>query len=145
MCCCTCSAWCTTHATQAGPALACSCFGPCAACRAGPAARDHRPVCCRVIGQKCPRYCFLGDTVNTASRMESSGFPMTIHLSDAAHRELLMCMDGSSFVPLGKRAIKGKGTMETFLAKVRPALHWAEGKALGCKRLGLQLSMAGVW
>ena len=82
-----------------------------------------------MIGQKCPRYCFLGDTVNTASRMESSGFPMTIHLSDASHRELLMCMDGSTFVPLGKRTIKGKGTMETFLAKVWPALHCVEQKA----------------
>ena len=94
-------------------------------------------MCCRVIGQKCPRYCFLGDTVNTASRMESTGFPMTIHLSDAAHRELLMCMDDSSFVPLGKRAIKGKGTMETFLAKVWPALDVAEGKAWAASGWGL--------
>ena len=91
-----------------------------------------------MIGQKCPRYCFLGDTVNTASRMESNGFPMTIHLSDAAHQELLVCMDGGSFVSLGKRAIKGKGTMETFLAKVRPALHCAEGKAWAASGWGFR-------
>ena len=73
-----------------------------------------------MISLKCPRYCFVGDAINVASRMESCGFPMTIHVSDAIAKEL---RDMSMLAACGPRAIKGKGEMQTFLMKVnkRPA------------------------
>lgn len=61
-----------------------------------------------------------GDTVNTASRMESTGFPMCIQASAAVVEDANM---PDSFVSLGERSIKGKGIMTTHLFKVKPALH----------------------
>ena len=77
-----------------------------------------------VVGWKRPRFCMFGDTVNVASRMESTSFSSCVQLSNSTHdfyvkqQDQVPASGRSGFACLGNRDIKGKGKMVTYLAKI---------------------------
>ena len=70
------------------------------------------------MGVKKFQYDIWGDTVNTASRMESSGALGRVNISEATYA-LVQDKAGSlfSFTPRGKVQAKGKGEMEMYFVE----------------------------
>ena len=75
------------------------------------------PVVAGVIGQSKFSYDLWGDTVNTASRMETHGVVGRIQVTERVFERL---SDRYLFEPRGEIDVKGKGRMRTW---------WLEGKA----------------
>jgi class 3 adenylate cyclase len=72
---------------------------------------DTGPVVAGVIGRRKFSYDLWGDTVNTASRMESNGVPGCIQVTERTYRRL---RDGFRLERRGPIQVKGKGEMTTW-------------------------------
>jgi len=77
------------------------------------------PALAGVVGRKKFSYDLWGDTVNIASRMESHGVAGEIQISSSTYAQL-RTTGRFEFEPRGAIAVKGKGSMETYLLRRGP-------------------------
>jgi len=77
------------------------------------------PLIAGVIGDSKFQYDVWGDTVNTASRMESHGVPGRIQITETTYR---LIEDDFACEPRGMVDVKGKGPMRTWFLQGRHSI-----------------------
>jgi class 3 adenylate cyclase len=105
----------------------------------GPDTRDLRlriglhsgPVTAGVLRGQKSRFQLFGDTVNTASRMESNGVPSKIHISQET-ASILIDLGKAHWISPRDAMVqaKGKGTIQTFWAEPTQKGSSAEGTSI---------------
>lgn len=108
---------------------------------------DSGPVVGNVVGTRHKKYTVFGNTVNTASRMESTGVPGRIQCTKRAARLLQQQDPRFALVERGAVAVKGRGTMKTYFVEGKASspnsdvedLH-LEDSCSGAQALGNQAS-----
>ncbi|KXZ50103.1 hypothetical protein GPECTOR_18g79 [Gonium pectorale] len=76
------------------------------------------PVLSGLVGTKMPRFCVLGETVTTASRIESTGQPGAVHASEVVYNRLRGYEGwepGRGLEAAPNPQVKGKGRVGTYL------------------------------
>jgi class 3 adenylate cyclase len=75
------------------------------------------PVIAGIVGIKKFQYDIWGDTVNTASRMETNAEPGKVNISEATY-ELVKNNTSFSFTERAETEVKGKGKMRMYYVQL---------------------------
>ncbi|XP_033095423.1 uncharacterized protein LOC117100002 isoform X2 [Anneissia japonica] len=91
-----------------------------------------------IVGSKMPRYCLFGETVNMASRMESTGLPNRIQISETTHN-ILSNIGGFLMNTRGEIFIKGRGIVLTYWLIEKETFSVSQSVSIPMQLLNLQL------